>query len=227
MVNEQANEKFLEQAKQMEDFRRDVAQSFAEAAGSIITSFGDIKNAAKNLVNDLVRLFTQKYITKPLFDFIDSMLASQGLFKFATGGLVKAATGGYIRGGGTTTSDSIPALLSDKEFVFNAKAVQKWGVPMLAAMNSGRTPGFASGGAVNDNYGAANNNMGMGTSPWGYGGIPKIAVAVSVNKGEMFEASVKAIAIEQAVAVTTTGIEEYNERLPDRVQEIGADPRAR
>ena len=30
---------------------------------------------------------------------------------------------GYVRGPGTTTSDSIPGYLSDKEFVFNAESV--------------------------------------------------------------------------------------------------------
>jgi len=30
---------------------------------------------------------------------------------------------GYVEGPGTTTSDSIPGWLSDKEFVFNAKSV--------------------------------------------------------------------------------------------------------
>ena len=39
-------------------------------------------------------------------------------------GRVQAADGGEIVGPGTTTSDSIPAMLSDGEFVMNARAVQ-------------------------------------------------------------------------------------------------------
>ena len=39
----------------------------------------------------------------------------------------RAATGGEIVGPGTSTSDSIPALLSDGEFVMNAKAVRGMG----------------------------------------------------------------------------------------------------
>ena len=35
-----------------------------------------------------------------------------------------AAGGGAINGPGTPTSDSIPAMLSDGEFVMNAKAVR-------------------------------------------------------------------------------------------------------
>lgn len=54
-----------------------------------------------------------------------------------------AAAGGYIRGPGTTTSDSIPSLLSDKEYVVKAKAVDYYGVGTMDAINSMR---FAAGG---------------------------------------------------------------------------------
>lgn len=58
------------------------------------------------------------------------------------------ATGGYISGGGTATSDSIPAMLSNGEFVMRAAAVQKFGAGFMSAINSGRVPAFATGGAV-------------------------------------------------------------------------------
>jgi TP901 family phage tail tape measure protein len=55
------------------------------------------------------------------------------------------AAGGLIRGPGTTTSDSIPALLSNREYIVKAAAVDKYGVAMLDAINAGR---YASGGMV-------------------------------------------------------------------------------
>lgn len=60
------------------------------------------------------------------------------------------ADGGHVRGPGTGTSDSIPAWLSNGEFVMNARAVQKIGLRNLEAMNEGRVniPRFAKGGAV-------------------------------------------------------------------------------
>lgn len=64
-----------------------------------------------------------------------------GMFGFATGG-------GPISGPGTATSDSIPAWLSNGEYVLNADAVRKVGLPLLNAINSGRMPRFAKGGAV-------------------------------------------------------------------------------
>ena len=40
------------------------------------------------------------------------------------GGIMGVAKGGEIVGPGTPTSDSIPAMLSDGEFVMNARAVR-------------------------------------------------------------------------------------------------------
>ncbi len=65
---------------------------------------------------------------------------------FVSGGQRKAS-GGYISGPGTGTSDSIPAWLSNGEFVMRASAVQRYGVGFMHALNAQR---FASGGSVSD-----------------------------------------------------------------------------
>lgn len=57
------------------------------------------------------------------------------------------ATGGYISGAGTSTSDSIPAMVSNGEYVINAASTQKW-LPILEAINSGDFEGFAIGGQI-------------------------------------------------------------------------------
>jgi len=49
---------------------------------------------------------------------------------------IARASGGHVRGPGTDTSDSIPALLSDGEFVMRAKAVKKYGLSKMHAMNA-------------------------------------------------------------------------------------------
>lgn len=66
------------------------------------------------------------------------------------------ATGGYIAGPGTATSDSIPAYLSNGEYVVKAAAVQKYGVHMFHELNAMR---FADGGAV----GASGRAVGVGS----------------------------------------------------------------
>lgn len=67
-------------------------------------------------------------------------LASSAAKAAAEGGGAKRgyASGGYIRGPGTGTSDSIPAYLSNGEFVIRAAAVRKYGAQLFAALNGMR-----------------------------------------------------------------------------------------
>jgi hypothetical protein len=58
------------------------------------------------------------------------------------------ADGGYISGPGTATSDSIPALLSNGEYVIKAASVTKFGKNFLDAINAGNLPGFKKGGSA-------------------------------------------------------------------------------
>jgi hypothetical protein len=64
----------------------------------------------------------------------------------------QVATGGWINGPGTSTSDSIPAMLSNGEYVINAKQASRFGA-LLESINSGRYGRgygtFAEGGQVN------------------------------------------------------------------------------
>lgn len=62
-------------------------------------------------------------------------------------GATGRASGGYITGPGTSTSDSIPAMLSHGEYVVRAAAVRNFGLNFMHAINAGiRPPGFADGG---------------------------------------------------------------------------------
>ncbi len=59
------------------------------------------------------------------------------------------ATGGSVNGKGTATSDSIPAMLSNGEYVVRASSVNKLGVDFLDFINkNGSIPGFAKGGSA-------------------------------------------------------------------------------
>ena len=81
--------------------------------------------------------------------------------KKVMGKRITKASGGYISGPGTPTSDSIPAMLSNGEYVISAKAVQAAGVPMLDNINRMATggivsyniPKMSSGGRVRFNEG--------------------------------------------------------------------------
>jgi hypothetical protein len=79
-------------------------------------------------------------LAQALSDAVDKIRS-----KDAGSPVAHAASGGHITGPGTSTSDSIPARLSDGEYVLNAKAVQNVGVDKLDAVNSGAAH-FAEGG---------------------------------------------------------------------------------
>lgn len=65
------------------------------------------------------------------------------------------ASGGRIWGAGTATSDSIPAMLSNGEYVIKAASVQKYGQRIFDILNGGFMPAFAGGGlAAMGHYGA-------------------------------------------------------------------------
>lgn len=77
------------------------------------------------------------YIAQP------AAIAAAGLqiAQAATAGSVAFATGGLVRGPGTGTSDSIPARLSDYEYVVKASSVQKIGASNLDYINrTGQLP---------------------------------------------------------------------------------------
>lgn len=65
-----------------------------------------------------------------------------------------AATGGQISGPGNGTSDDIPAMLSNGEFVVNARSTKRYS-KLLHAINSGGISKFAEGGMVAGSIGLA------------------------------------------------------------------------
>lgn len=129
----------------MQQYGDSLAKDFASGISDWITgtkSFGDVM---RSVLDSLI----QKLIQATMYALI---IAS------VTGGSFKAnffkafgkgfATGGSVDGPGTGTSDSIPAMLSNGEYVLNAQAVDRLGVPFLNGLNTGRLRGFASGGLV-------------------------------------------------------------------------------
>lgn len=65
------------------------------------------------------------------------------------GGVLYRSDGGPVWGAGSATSDSIPAMLSNGEYVIKAASAMRLGIDRLQHMNrTGSLPGFASGGIV-------------------------------------------------------------------------------
>lgn len=97
-----------------------------------------------------------------------SATSGLGFGFFSRGGIVKAAGGGSIMGAGTGTSDSIPAMLSNGEYVLTASAVSRLGIPFLDKLNAGDLPGYSSGGPVLSGSYAGNYSGGSGENAGGF-----------------------------------------------------------
>lgn len=110
----------------------------------VMTGKADFKGMAVSIMRDISNMI----IKMMLFNAIKSAASAVG-FSFADGGLVGGyATGGHVIGPGTGTSDSIPAWLSNNEFVMTARTVDHYGVGFMTAINQRKLPKFANGGRV-------------------------------------------------------------------------------
>ena len=140
---------------------KELQSELGSLATSSIMGLADGTKSWNDVLQDTLKLLAELILKAALLGtgsfgdggggLIGALFSGAG---FAKGGYVRAARGGYIRGPGTSTSDSIPARLSDKEFVVNAAATKRYR-GLLEGINAGRMPGFAKGGAVGGGAAAA------------------------------------------------------------------------
>lgn len=165
----------------LKSYAVDVGKNMGNALTDWITGAKSASEAMKDFVKDLIKnalqlmaQWTGIYLTFLAFGLGNPHAAAQAATKAvfgvdigrggSTGGISTGsisvgsyaghATGGYISGPGTGTSDSIPAMLSNGEYVLRSSAVDRIGVGTLNAMNAGAVPHFAEGGSVDDTIAA-------------------------------------------------------------------------
>ena len=149
-----------------------IGSAGAQLGGSIfaISSLinGDKKEQLLSLIFLELQLMYQTlsligtYVASLTTSVADIAVKSSSSYATAAG----HATGGYITGPGTGTSDSIPARLSNGEFVIRSEAVKRYGTNFLNAVNDGtfarihtKVPRFAEGGLVKEATNNVGNNM--------------------------------------------------------------------
>lgn len=125
-----------------------IGDAFADLATTGKLSFANLTNS---IVASFVKMTTEALVAKSAMSFLDwAGLGASGTTSFA--GAFHLAGGGSVSGPGTSTSDSIPAMLSDGEYVLNAAAVDRIGVRRLDALNTGASidhvARYATGGVV-------------------------------------------------------------------------------
>jgi muramidase (phage lysozyme) len=159
---EQATLQYVQSQEQANQVGQFFGEQITGALSGVLTGAQSAEQAVQGLVNSLIDallqasllgkgplagLFGGGGLLSGLFSGFGGFPAAPAVGLFADGGVVKAATGGHISGPGTGTSDSIPARLSDGEFVVRAAATRKHRA-LLEAINADKVPGFAAGGAV-------------------------------------------------------------------------------
>lgn len=139
-----------------------LAKDFSGAITDWITGAQSFGDAMKNILQQLIAQLIQAAIYATI---VAACTGGGGGFAARwKGAFGKAfASGGSVAGPGTGTSDSVPAMLSNGEYVLNAQAVDRLGVPFLNGLNTGRLRGFASGGLVGSG-GAYNRPASVGSS---------------------------------------------------------------
>jgi hypothetical protein len=163
-----------------------VNSELGKAKSELITWKSLFLDAARSIVAALfeveARMFAVLFVQKALQMFGggggSSGIAAAVQIAGEVAGGVSAATGGYITGPGTSTSDSIPARLSDGEYVVNAASVSRLGVAFMDAINQAgsmgvvrpRMPGrgYATGGLVtstDNGTGDSHHTLELGMEP--------------------------------------------------------------
>lgn len=164
-------QKFADHIAEMEE-KSESAKMFskiasgAQAASTIVEGAMDAMSAAgkensqkfKNMAIAQAVINAALAVTEVLKDpnipsTSGKVLASIGIAASAATQIAKIrstnmATGGLVKGPGTGTSDSIPANLSNGEYVLQAEAVRKIGLANLERMNRDGIAGFSGGGSV-------------------------------------------------------------------------------
>jgi hypothetical protein len=158
---QQAQEAATESQERLQDSQQEFASMGKEFFSGFLSDLRQGKSLTEALGNALNRLadrlidmalnsmfgLGQGQTGGGIFGGLFGMIAKA--FGMKDGGPVqKFATGGYVSGPGGPRSDSVPARLSNGEYVVNAAATKKHAA-LLEAINNGKTPiGFAAGGIV-------------------------------------------------------------------------------
>lgn len=158
-------------AKKTQEYCTQVGQSMGSAMADFIKGNKSASQAladfARGLINNAVAILSEwlgVFAIYSAFPTLASGMTPADMANKTVFGIQKKAMGGYITGAGTGTSDSIPAMLSNGEYVLRSSAVDRIGIGTLNAMNAGAVPQFSEGGSVGDVISGGNNSVNLSVS---------------------------------------------------------------
>jgi muramidase (phage lysozyme) len=150
----QTAEQMAEAQRRSAQLSQELGQTFAGATKGFLSDLMAGKTATEALQNALANL-AQQAMSMAVDGIFSQMFgggaakggAGKALGGGGLGAMLGFADGGMVRGPGSGKSDSIPALLSNGEFVVHADATARHR-KLLEMINSGDVPKFANGGLV-------------------------------------------------------------------------------
>ncbi|MET3578205.1 hypothetical protein ABID19_001222 [Mesorhizobium robiniae] len=218
-----------EKAKQWADLQQDLVGGFLhdlkDGVKPVDALFNAVNRLADVAIDNLLKKLSEVKGASGEGGLFGGLLGFVGnLFGFSAGGEVKAdswaglrlAGGGGVRGPGTSTSDSIPAMLSDGEYVVNAAATAKHR-PLIEAINADRLVAFARGGGVGDDgkaarlWRAANQNaapainISTNVTVNAQGGDPAANADLAKQTARETKEAVRAVVIEELLTQKRQG----------------------
>jgi hypothetical protein len=195
-----------------------ISNAFDTAVGFVTGLWESFKGYLRSWVSSVISFF------QPLIDMIKKIGAFFASDAGSGNGSATAgafAGGGSVSGPGSATSDSILAWLSDGEFVMRARAVAKYGLGFMRAINSGRLnlealAGFSLGGLVD----SLSPNFGpMHLPAYASGG------AVDIPGQGLKPVSISFEGTQFAAFMTDTAINQLSKKsIRDRAKRAGRSP---
>lgn len=176
----EVQKQYAEKRKELADYEVQIEQAKYDTMGALLGNIADLLEtvgeenreavkAAKILalaqmaiqqgiaVANAIRTATQSSAT--WVDMLAAVATSVGAVTAVAGSAISAvkalklASGGYVKGPGTATSDSVPAMLSNGESVMNARSTAMF-APLLSSINQ-------AGGGVSFNPAASSGQEGF------------------------------------------------------------------
>jgi tape measure domain-containing protein len=144
----------------LEKLKSSLSESWGSFKGILSAGWNDLQGVLGMSWSDLGGLLSDSFSSvMSMFGGGGGGGSSSGIFDMVS---MFLADGGHVSGPGTGTSDSIPAMLSNGEFVVNSKATKRY-APLLRAINDHQMPRFAAGGFVTPT--AMQPMMGISVAP--------------------------------------------------------------
>lgn len=151
--------RFLQQTKKGDPFVQSLLTPSAKAAPTGIPTGNIAASLASLKAGDVSKLRSTFLEGRRVGGGVDSILKKMGVSKAQ---FKEYAASNPFAKGGPAGEDTVPAMLTPGEFVFNKKTVKKLGLSNLKDLNNNRVKKFAKGGPVGPKTGGGGGVSGNG-----------------------------------------------------------------